>query len=307
MDYFSLENIRRAGNAKTLALSYLITGANPLIYGLFSAFGKPLTFFSDAMELGSAVLVVEALVLTAVDWSQPICDLLRHPQLSDPAPEFLPPETILDRIAYDSRLGGLKSGPGYHHVSQIWTTERARNAILEYVHRLDVRNLPRLLNQLARLSVLLLCATHKSAQPAFDHYLSALPTFVCCLRVLLESLQDSPFKIVLVRGVWLLMLLSYVTQLRPIVNPTLITSTVVPEHELRWDSVFAEFYSQPDTVDGQYQDAQFLRSLRSLQQLSGLVGADTKFYIQAAWKLRRQWQGWTGLGADSEESLNIRL
>ncbi|KAH8888626.1 hypothetical protein GQ53DRAFT_654182 [Thozetella sp. PMI_491] len=308
MDYFSMENGRLLGNSKSLALSYLLSDNNPMIYGLFGGFGQPLVYLSDAIELQSAVLVVESLVLTAVDWSGPIFDLLSHPQLSTPAQESLPPEAIFARVAYDGRLGGLmKSGPGYHKVSQILSNENAKMVILDYTHQLDIRNLPRLLNQLARLSVLLLCGAHKADQPAFDYYLSSLPTFVCSLKILLESFQDSPYKVALVRGVWLLILLSYVTQLRPIVDPSLISATEVAREDLSWESVFAEFHSQPEVVFGKYRDAQLLRCLRSLQQLGNALGADEAFYLQAAWKLIRQWKRWTGLGHDREELLNIRL
>ncbi len=260
------------------------------------------------MELQSAILVVESLVLTAVDWNDYVRELLSHRQLAGQAPESLGPDAIFARVAYDGRLGGImKSGPGYHRVSQILSNENARTAVVDYVHRLDIRNLPRLLNQLARSSVLLLCASHKPDRPAFDCYLGNLPTFVYSLRMLLEGFPESPYKSVLVRGVWLLMLLSYITQLRPIIDETLITSIQIPSQDMSWDRLFSEFHSQPETVFGMYRDSQLLRTLRSLRQLGGALGADERFYLQAAWKLKRQWRQWTGLGNDREESLNIRL
>jgi hypothetical protein len=57
-----------------------------------------------------------------------------------------------------------------------------------------------------------------------------------------------------------------------------------------------------------YPDLQFLRALRSLRELSRVYGAvHGRLYIHAAWKLAKQWQGWTGLGGDREAMLNIRL
>jgi hypothetical protein len=45
-----------------------------------------------------------------------------------------------------------------------------------------------------------------------------------------------------------------------------------------------------------------------LRELSKVYGAvHGRLYIHAAWKLAKQWQGWTGLGGDREAMLNIRL
>ena len=308
MDYFSMENGRLRGNSKAQAMSHLLSDTYPMIYGLFGGFGQALVFLSDAIELQSAILLMESLVLAAVDWNEAIYKLLKHPQLSTTADESLPPETIISRIAYDGRLGGvMKSGPGYHRVSNILSNENVRRALVDYIHSLDMRNLPRLLTQMARLSVLLLCAAHKPGRPAFDCYLSSLPTFIHSLRVLLDSFQDHPHKTILVHGVWLLIILSYVTQLRPIISEGLITATEVSQEDMSWDRIFSDLQQQPEAVHGKYRDSSLLRTLRSLQQLGGALGADERFYLQAAWKLKREWQQWTGLGNDREESLNIRL
>lgn len=307
MDYFSMENGKLGGNSTVLALSHLIYGPKPLVYGLFGGYGRPLLFLSDGIEVQSAVLVVESLVLAAVDWSTPIEELLSHAQLQTLPDELLPPETILTRIAYDGRFSGImKGGPGFGGASQVLSNQGARSAVVDYVHQLDLRDTTKLLRQLSHLSVLLLCATHKKDKPAFDYFLSSLPTFVNCLRVLLYSFQGSQSSIILVRGVWTLMVLAYITQLRPVIDHSLILLEV-PDKGLTWDGILSHFRQGADPEDGKLMDCQLLRTLRSLRELGESCGGEEQLYIQAAWKLRYQWQQWAGLGCGKEEVLNIRL
>ncbi|KAK1757250.1 oxidoreductase AflY [Echria macrotheca] len=308
MTYFSMDSVNRfGGNTRGLVLSHLLTGPKPLIYGLFAGLGRPLVFLSDSMELLNPLMAVQSLTLAAVDWVDPIHELLSHPQLAIPAGEVLAPDQILGRIAYDGRLGGLmKSGPGFHGVSQIFTNSFAKIAVLEYVHRLDCRDPPRLVEQLSQLSVLLVCGVHKPDKPAFDFYLSCVPTWVNSLRVLLPNFDDQNDKVKLIRGVWLLIVLAYITQLRPITDERLLFSEGQPE-SLSWDNVFADFRRQQDTLQENVKDLQLLRTLRSLWELSKIYDRERVLGLRAAWKLVLHWQGWTGLGAEREETLNIRL
>ncbi|AEO68068.1 uncharacterized protein THITE_2145306 [Thermothielavioides terrestris NRRL 8126] len=309
MTYFSMENGRFAGNSKALAISHLFTQDPPLIYGLFSGIGRPLTLLSDGIELRAAILVMQSLTLSAVDWMEPMCELLTRPVLAAAPPQHLAPEDILNRVAYDGRLSGvMKAGPGFHGVSHVFASATAKAAVVEYVRCLDTRDLPLVLQQLAALSVLLLCATHKPGRPAFDLYLGRLPTCVNSTRVVLESwVEDHSHGVLLVRGLWLLVLLVYVTQLRPAVDGKLLVSPELAQESRGWEAIFDEFRGQA-VPEGKYADVDFLRALRSLRELSAVYGAvHGRLYLHAAWKLVSQWRSWTGLGINREVMLNIRL
>ena len=303
-----MENGRFAGNSKALAISQLFTGPKPLIYGLFSGVGRPLTFLSDGIELRSAVLVVESLTLSAVDWMEPVCELMMHPSLAEPPNQFLSPDEILGRLAHDGRFSGvMKGGPSFHGVSNVFSSPGAKAALVEYVKMLECRDLTVLMQQISALSVLLSCATHKPGQPAFDYYLCHLPTCVNSTRVILDKLleQDGQ-KTILVRGVWLLVMLTYITQLRPVIDGRLLVAKELPEEENGWQSIYAEFSSQ--AAMGGYGDLEFLRAMRSLWELSKAYRAvHGRLYFHAAWKLAGEWNGWAGLGIDREAMLNIRL
>ncbi|KAK0612659.1 hypothetical protein B0T17DRAFT_499357, partial [Bombardia bombarda] len=241
-------------------------------------------------------LVIESLTLTAVDWTSHIYDLLTHAQLAQSAHELLPPGEILGRVSYDGRLSGLmKSGPGYHEVSNIFLNQSARAAVLDYVHKLDCRDIAVVLQQLSDLSVLMLCATHKAGMPAFDFYLGRFPTLVTSLRALVETFSEEGPKIILIRGVWLLMVLAYITQLRPEVNPALVDSVELPEGGNVWLIILKAFDEKMDS------DLWLLRAMRSLWELG--MASDRNIgdsrYRKAAWKLLSEWQGWTGRGGEN--------
>lgn len=309
MTYFSMENGRFTGDSKALAVSHVFASTKPLIYGLFSGVGRPLVLLSDSIELRAAVLVVESLTLSAVGWTEPMRDLLTHSQLESSAGDLLSPEEILRRVAYDGRFCGvMKAGPGFQGVTRIFSNPVARAAIVEYMRLLDCRNLTLLLQQLSALSTTLLCATHKPDRPAFDFYLGHLPTCVNSTRILFEHLlEESSHRTLLARGVWLLVMLTYITQLRPVIDRSLMTTTEASDEGRGWATIYQEFRDQT-TPEGKYSDVAFLRAMRSLWELGKAYGeVHGTLYLRAALKMVSQWQGWTGLGADREPVLNIRL
>ncbi len=331
MDYFSIQLGQLKGNSQELAISQLLApGPEPLLHGLFSMLGRPLVLLADAVELRSPLLLVESLVLAAAGWGGGLSAVLAHPQLASPPAEALAPDIIMARMAYDGRLSGLmRSGPGYQHAPSVLVNLAARAAVIDYVHCLDLADETSLLDQLAGLSVLLLCGTHKKGRPAFDLYLGSLPGLVQGLRVVLARFDDAAYRARLIQGVWLLMVLCYVTQLRPVLDPSLVvdgggssssgsgsgsgsggagggdeTHNPPPGG---WHDLFAEFRDS-DTVQGCYSDPHFLRALRSICEMRHSSRDRETFLLHAAWKLKTQWTRWIGLGLNPrEETLNIRL
>jgi len=303
-----MENGRLAGNAKALAMSHLLTGAKPLIYGLFGGLGRPLVFMSDAMELQTAVMVVESLTLAAVDWTEPIYDILTSPQSPRHIGEFSSPWEIIGRLAYDGRFSGImKSGAGFYGVSQIFTNLGAKAAVVDYLQQLDCRDPTEALQELSRLSVSLLCATHKPAVPAFDFYFAHIPILINSVRVLLDEFDEPHHQVVLIRGLWLLVILLYITQLRPVINQQLLTCVDAPPPNLSWNGIFEHYRRRDASVPGAFGDMTLLRTLRSLWELSKVDDEGGRLHLQAAWKLFSQWTRWTGREGDREETLNLNI
>jgi hypothetical protein len=98
-------------------------------------------------------------------------------------------------------------------------------------------------------------------EQALNHAL----TFVWCLKVLLPVFPLPEDTLVLVRCVWLLMVLAYVTELRPVLTPTLIEDVAIIQG-IRWEAVFQGFYAD-DEMKGKYLDPHFLRAMRNLMEL----------------------------------------
>ncbi|KAK4143089.1 uncharacterized protein C8A04DRAFT_37806 [Dichotomopilus funicola] len=316
MSYFSLENGNFGGDTRALAIHHIFSGnysgSEPLLYGLFSGVGRPLSLLADGIELQATILVMESLTLSAVHWMERFGDLLTAPETPEPSTNYLSPEDILGRAGHDGRFSGvMKTGPGFHGVSYVFTHPGAQAAIMEYMQYLDTRDVMLLVQQISALSVLLLSATHKPKQPAFDLYLARLPTCVYSTRVLLTTwVVDQEQQLLLVRSLWLLVVLTYVTQLRPIIDGKLMVSEELACENATWEGVFGEPENGAGSAGagGEIGDVDLLRALRSLRELSRVYeGVHGKLYLHAAWKMRKQWAGWTGRGTDREAVLNIRL
>jgi hypothetical protein len=301
---------RYGGNARAMASTHLVSGPTPLLYGLLGGFGQPLLTFADAAELSTPLLFVQAMVLAAIDWSDSLYALL-----SGPIPDIdvgansphLPPLAILSHIATDGRLAGIMRGSiGYQEVQRILANPTSQAAVVEHILSLDADNTSRTLDQLADLSVLLLCGSHRPGKPAFDFYFSQLPAFIHALAIVLPEIEDEGDRRVLLRGVWALFVLAYITQLRPILDDKLISAYKRPAH-FTWVDLLSEFHVGTKMPEGKYLDSQFLRALRSMRELAQRYPAKSDFLLRAAYKLRDEWKCWTGLGHDGAGSLNIRL
>lgn len=306
MDYFSTQHAQLKGNYKSLLDSQFSGQSMSLVFGLFGGFGQAMITLSDALEAQNSILVVQSLVLSSVDFSTAVFQVLADPRLEYPSEDPAAPDIILNQIAYDGRFSLSRSGPGFHHASAVLSSPAAKEAIIEYLHRLDMSNIYQLLENMSRLSVLMLCATHRQASPAFDFYLSRLPTLVHSLRVLVREGVLSQLDW-LIRGTWFLIILAYITQLRPHLDESLIYSFPVSSLESTWEELFQPIHAKPDRLKGKHADPHFLRALKSIYSLALNTETQDSIYFQAAWKLDSEWQGWTGFGRVREVSLNIRL
>ncbi|KAL1881159.1 hypothetical protein VTK73DRAFT_4606 [Phialemonium thermophilum] len=312
MDFFSMENGRLAGDSTRLCVLHFTSGLKPLIYGLFGGCGRSLCFLGYAFEVQNALMVVQSLVLAAMDWPAFVEELLEHPQLATASAELLSPDAMLTRIYYDGRFSSVIKRPGLESaVPRLLSSAQFRSAVLDYIHRLDLRDMQNLAAQLSQLSTLLLCATHKKEKPAFDYYLGHLPTVVNCFRVLLATFGAvEKITVQLARGVWLLVVLSYIAQLRPHIDRTLVEDLEVPDGDAAWEGILSGLTQVVHSESGtQLIDSDLQSALRSLHCFA-LATSDQeqrKLYLKAAWKLRSQWKCWIGFGAPEEETLNIRL
>lgn len=316
MDFYSQELLQQSGRANSMAMYHLMLEPEPLIYGLFGNSGQPLVTLSDALELQSPIMVVQSLTLASVQYDKVLRDLLMEVQAAgplSPTRHYQSPFSILQAIGHDGRFSNAVHQPGYKAgVRHVLTNKNTREALIHYLRLLDVSNPTAALQTLSQLSLTLLTATHKPGKPAFDYYLANLPTLVNSARILLAEIPSEEHSTLLLRGLWMMFVLTYITQMRPIVDPSVqLTGDFLPEQETyaNWDAIFAEFRSDPLNPDSKYMDTQFLRTLRSIYELEGHGYCTAGDGVMAAYQLRWQWRRWTGMGngAGQGEGLNVRL
>lgn len=313
MDFFSQELLQQSGRANTMAMQHLMSGPEPLIYGLFGNFGQPLIALSDAYELQSPIMVVQSLTLACVHYDKALRDLLmdvQNAETNSPSIHRQSPFSILQAIGHDGRFSNLVHRPGYTAgVRQVLSNQYTREALVHYIQLLDVTNPTAALENLSQPSLALLTATHKAGKPAFDYYLATLPTLVNATRILLAEFESAEHAMLLVRGVWMMFVLSYITQMRPIIDLSVQSTGDLPKEQTHanWDAIFTEFRRDLLADGSKYLDSRFLRTLRSIHELQGHGFAPDG--VKAAYKLRWQWRRWTGLGNDAgqDHGLNVRL
>lgn len=139
----------------------------------------------------------------------------------------------------------------------------AREAVVDDLHQLDMSDLSGIPESMSRLSVLVLGAAHKKASPAFDFHLSHLPALVYSLRVLVREFAAQPIDW-LIRGTWLLVVLAYVTQLRPRLDESPVYSFALSDGQMSWEALFNSIHAKPDRLKGKHADPHFLRALKSI-------------------------------------------
>jgi hypothetical protein len=196
--------------------SNLLQGPQPLIDGLVGGFGHPLILLADAFEMNSSIPATEALALNAIDYNA------LHKVLDIPLPQhtrtLLTPQEIINRISHDQTFNELLTAPGVQNTAIILTNLEAANAVFKYINLLDVTNLPNLMAQFADLAALLESVVHKPGEPAFDFYLNHILTLTYSIRILLP-IFPAEYSVQLIRSLWLLIIIAYVSQLRPKSTP----------------------------------------------------------------------------------------
>ncbi|KAL1837757.1 hypothetical protein VTJ49DRAFT_3421 [Mycothermus thermophilus] len=332
VDYFALTFLHN-NFSKACIRHLLFGGERPLIYGLFpgrglSMFGQPLVTLADSLDLFNqgahhntpgnnglfvgSLLMSEALGQAATSWTGDLFELLSCPTTPSGAPAvstLLSPEEVLDRVAFDGRFSGImRAGPGFYRVDDVLKNPAVRGAVVGYLRRTELRLDDGSIADMAYLAASLLATTHVPGRVAFDYFLTQLPTYVWSARVLMTRLGpalSAGDRLALLRMLWCVVLLTYVTQLRPRRNADLLLAGDVAEEYRGWEEMFEEVRQQQAMGSG---SVVFMRALVSLRRLDRVFrGLHGHLYLKAGWKLVKSWEGWTGLGQAGEVTMNVRL
>jgi hypothetical protein len=262
-----------------------------------------------------------ALALTAVDYN-PLHKLLDStPPVSAPIASTKPSALeVLHQIRSDARFNHLLANPGVQNTLTVLSSEVCRDAIIGYIQVLDLspstpqEELVARHKELTELSILLLSTTHKipnrgstikrtsTTTHKFDFYLTHMLTLSSALRVLLPNfpLKYAP---ILLRAQWVLMVITYITQLRPLIKPEIlgtISDVNISEESAEWDRLTMVALG---TEKEKGMDPHFVKVIRSLRDFAGMW-KDPRYVIVAT-RFEAEFAGWTGFGGEFEERMDV--
>ncbi|KAK5133629.1 hypothetical protein LTR08_007577 [Meristemomyces frigidus] len=292
--YFDQRLKELNGDWKALMQYYLLSSSKPLLSGTVGGFAHPLILFADAIDLASPKVVVEALAMLAVDYNQ--LHLLLDKSATPPI-EATPVLDLLERIRIDTRFDGLLHTPGVGDTTTILKSETARNAALEHLdsYAATSNSASKALLELALTATLLLCAVDPpNGKHEFDMYLTHQLTFVWSIRVLIAALPSTATHNLL-RAVWLMMVLTYITQLRPPIVHKRVSQTALPPR-----ITDAEWKRLKSVALGNTHDPHYTKVIRTLGEFATLWPENEALFLNACILFEHDFAGWKGFDVAPE-------
>ncbi|KAK5736626.1 hypothetical protein LTR17_007283 [Elasticomyces elasticus] len=278
-----------SGDWKALMQEYLL-GERALLSGVVGGFAHPLILFADAIDLASPKVAVEALAMLAVDYN-PLHRIL-DASAKTPVKQTSALAT-LERIGTDDRFDGLFSTSGVGNTMAILGSEDARNAVLEHFNSYIVPSEPDETNtallELAEAAILLLAAVDApKSKHEFDIYLTHQLTFVWSIRVLIAALPSTATR-TLFRAAWLMMVLTYITQLRPKIVKDRITRPLIapPQTGAEWERLKSAALENTE-------DPHYTKVIRTLWEFATLWPHNEALFLNACVVFERDFAGWKG-------------
>jgi len=273
---------------------YMLSGPKPLIHGGIGGLGHPLIHLGYAFELNSREIAMEALVLAATNYDFLHDYIDNDPGVQTAKEPLASPLEILAQIRADSRFDGLFDLPGANNISRLF--ELRENEVLEYYHKLPIREVAASHRELTKAATLMLCATHKPGYPQYDFFICHLLTTAYAIRILLPELPNR-FAAALVKAHWLFFIVVYCVQLRPAIRPQLVDEVDVDGKS--WDDVVKKVLCR-DRRTGM-EDTHYLKAIRTLLESAKLWKEEDIFYQKAAVKFAWEFTNWSGFGMMEEE------
>jgi len=163
-----------------------------------------------------------------------------------------------------------------------------------------------LMEEAFRTYTIVFAGSHKQEDPQYDFFLLHLVTASFAVNILQNVLDKDELKKALHCQLFMFALIIYLTQQKPIIDKSLITSYQdMGDH--KWE------YVVDKTINTRLaEDSHFVKVIRALKDASKLFGDDDHIYLNSALKLvksmdKRGSVHWIGGFHDQEHTLNIRL
>ncbi|KAI9831886.1 MAG: hypothetical protein M1819_004608 [Sarea resinae] len=301
VDFFEDQLVRYNYDWQSIVHDYLFNGKEPLINGIVGGLGHPLIHLGYAFELSNRELAMEALALTATNYS------FLHKYLDDPSYTARPaptasistqtPLTILASIAADPALTNLFRTPGPDNIGPLFENAKTESALLKHWNAWSApsQSPTAAFSDLQKAATALLVTSLTTETPRHDFFLLHLLTTTHALRILFP-LIPSKHHISLLRQHFLLTLALYTTQLTPHIDASLIPAYSLPAGKDTWT------YLAHECLHGRWaKDAHFVKGVRALKVAAETWPHDADFYLHAAVKFAVEFDGWGGFAPFNQE------
>jgi len=161
------------------------------------------------------------------------------------------------------------------------------------------------LQELTHAAILLLCAVLKPCLSSgelrpqkFDVYLTHQLAFCWCIETLIPFVGPGASP-KLLRMAWLMMLLTYINQLRPKMKPEVLASTPLPTIE--WPSTWVKMTDAAiGATKDKSMDPHFVKVVRTLKDFAQSWRKHERMFLQACARFDDEFAGWTGFGEERE-------
>ncbi|RMZ83145.1 hypothetical protein DV738_g1384, partial [Chaetothyriales sp. CBS 135597] len=263
----------------------------PIFTCLTAGLGHPLIHLGYAFELNSREVAMEALGLAATNYDPKLAALLLStPSIPSP-PATADLFTVFSRVASDSRLNRLFTGPGGDNLSDILASPELSSIIISHLFSWSLPNPTSQFAQSQRLAALLLTSTSPSlGGHGYDFFLVHILTTSHAIRILLPSLPQQ-HHITLVREWALIALLVYVAQGTPKLDASWHSDYDLTNRD--WS------YVNEKALKSQHAtNSHFVKACRALQVSASTWGDEDQWFLKSAVRFASEFSHWGGFGVE---------
>ncbi|ANB14250.1 hypothetical protein AWJ20_5211 [Sugiyamaella lignohabitans] len=284
-DYFTDKISESTKDWKVIAKQFYVDkyqadGEQPnLLSGLYSGLLHPLIHFGYAIEVDSPLIAIEALAMSCTEYND-LGKLLVDVVDSTPGSKTTDPVQILQDIRNDTDFDNQLSKPFENKLPVL--IKKFDSKIKHYSERLDVSNPKEVVLKLLHAGTLILTTTHQVDKPVFDFFLLHILTSSHEMAEIIlspergELVFPERFHSLLVKQLWTITVILYISQLRPLIKPEILPEMKEPIEDI-WKRAIEKTLSGPQKFD-----SHSLKAVRAMLAAELLTKDTTGVYARAA-------------------------
>ncbi|KAI0544020.1 cell cycle checkpoint protein RAD17 [Xylaria curta] len=284
LDFFEDSLVMRHNyDWKKVVQEYMFGGKEPLVNCLIGGLAHPLIHLGYAYEMDNKEIAMEALTLTAVQYS------FLHKYSDDPlytrpsSFKMSNPLDLLNKMAEDKRVSELFQEPVFDNFVPLF--EDHEDLIMEYWNAWSLDDPKKQFQESQEAAVALLVATIPPGTHSYNFFFCHLLTASHAVRILLPVIP-AKFHIPLVRQWWLFTAAAYAVFKCPKIDPDYIQPGDVAGKQ--WN------YVEDKAINGPYAtDVHFVKAVRAIREAARIWGDVHEHYLAAAVRFVDDFHGYS--------------